>query len=397
MNSESIKVWTLKPGAELRVEAKTGGRTVKLRLLEGLAECFGAEMALEREYQLGLGEKTCIFSYQGAKVERQGDALVEYESQPSSPSIFPSLLEFYVKRGEGKRTLVLGQGKKSVTKTLANYAFRTGSKAEALLIDLNVSMGLLMGPGMPSVAQIDKAIELGGDLPANCLSFFYGYISPKDAPHAFSALIKSLSSTSSQKKECPTRLILGPSDEECLDEIIKVFEVDQILVIGNERLQASLKQKGHTVISLPSSGGQVELDSASRKLYHASFYHSYFESANFASFSVSLPIASLSVYRYETVPRMAPQTALPIGAVRRVDDSRLQPIPLDKSLLYCILGVLPSEPEPGAAPQPIRGLIYLMAVDEQWVTFLSPCPQPLPSTHLIVGELRWMPSSSNAS
>jgi polyribonucleotide 5'-hydroxyl-kinase len=96
---------------------------------------------------------------------------------------------------------------------------------------------------------------------------------------------------------------------------------------------------------------------------------------------------------------VAPDSALPIGAQRRVDETELLSIDIGDVLLHCILAVSNAELPYNAtkadeACLPIinlAGFVYVSEVDERKKRIKLLCPNPgkLPKRYLWLGSLRW--------
>jgi polyribonucleotide 5'-hydroxyl-kinase len=90
---------------------------------------------------------------------------------------------------------------------------------------------------------------------------------------------------------------------------------------------------------------------------------------------------------------LAPKSALPLGAARKVDELKAAKIdPTNANLLYSILAVSWAASEDQINDANVAGFIYVTAVDEakKQFTALSMCPGKLPSPYLLKGSLKWI-------
>ena len=158
------------------------------------------------------------------------------------------------------------------------------------------------------------------------------------------------------------------------------------------------------MLKLPRSGGVVSKDSSFRRQNQSRAFKSYFYGPRmeFHPFSLTVSFPSIVIYRVADAAALAPSSALPLGATRKIDSSKLTKVTeLNASqLLYSILAVIPaashansdSEEFEGALDSPVAGFLHVLDVDEgkQSLTVLSPCPGALPSKFLLLASLKWI-------
>lgn len=538
--TEVVKTWTLKAGEEYRFETDVF-MTILLR--EGVAELFGSELAPRKPHTFAPGDKAAIYTWDGAVLERT--LLPESNSISSSPSVIVEyvsdetpmgpylnthlalerLRQNYYQRHlcpglpANPKALILGQGRKSVCRILANYAVRhakspmpanivdgkadestekiSSSSWTPLLVDLDVGGGgLLCGqpPGLTCIHHqtrpfpVDTADtgDAGGlsavDGEPDAL-FFYGSLSWRDSPKAFSRITQAMATLSNERLQAieaqtdePGRrrqsssifkpgsgmfvCAPGECDEQLGVDLVKSFGCNVVLVIGNDRLHASLSKAISSAqesgepgtshcsdvicLKLPKSGGVVARDGAARRAWQSRLFRTYFNgtpSSPAFSFSASSKLSpfilTLSLHTktdpenanpnnnglaavgnigeprvrvWRGVTDVAPSSALPVGATRRIQEGRLQLVTdPSSSLLYAILAVYPpaSSSETFSTDnyeacsiddtQPIAGVLQVLSVEKDELTVLAPAPS-LPSKpgqkfiDLLVGSvgLRWI-------
>lgn len=186
-----------------------------------------------------------------------------------------------------------------------------------------------------------------------------------------------------------------------------------LAVVGNERLHSELTKKLQTqlphlcIMKLPKSGGLVMKDANFRRLQMMRNIKSYFYGPQneYSPFPVTVPFKDLHIRRIGEGP-VAPSSALPLGASRRVDECRVVRVELSttpsvipntvsvppKSILNSVFAIsqAPITDEASIVDAPIAGYVFVTGVDEfkNKVTFLSPVPGKFPYPYLILGSIK---------
>lgn len=429
-NSKEIKI---PPGGEYRFEVDFDAEApFCFKLLSGTAEIFGSELAEGREYSV-TGCKLAIFSFSGATLTVSGGpCAVEYLS--TEPPVAQNALVNFIaaleneqnfpEPGQIPRVLVLGSGRNTVCRTLVNYAARrhlsaANNQPRPIVVDLDVSNGASLLPGTLTACAPDRPVEVHeswSQLPdGQLVSFFYGSQAVADNPKFYRKLAERLGELVYSRPAnavfavAPPELSSGEQGGDLLTDLQKYFRFNVILVVGNERLFVTVSKQftelgSVRVFKLPKSGGIVDKDAAFRRaLQHAQF-RSYFYGSQqeFHPFSLSLQAENVTIFRVGDASSLAPSSALPLGATRKIDSSRLTKVTglSPAQLLYSVLGVLGDscaafDPETSlqeAALAPMAGFVHVLDVDEQKqsMTVLSPCAGNLPTKYLILASLKWI-------
>ena len=191
--------------------------------------------------------------------------------------------------------------------------------------------------------------------------------------------------------------------------------VNILAVVGNERLHSELQKKllasfpQLNILKLPKSGGLVLKDAAFRRHQMMKGIKSYFygPQMEYSAFPVIVPFNDLHIRRIGEGP-VAPSSALPLGATRKVDESRIIRIEFlqsssaapntlfvqPKSLLNSILAISQASigDEMAIAEMPVAGFVLVTAVDEvkNRITFLSPVPGRFPFPYLLLGTIKYL-------
>lgn len=438
MNStlNSWKEWHIPAGNEHRFEVPFDVQPFTFKLIEGSAEIFGSELAPGREYSVS-GCKLAIFSFTGARVAYQGGPCsVEYLS--SEPAVAQeALLNLHValegsfkKTGKVPRVLLLGSGRNTVARTLTNYAVRRiddSGKLRPILVDLDVSNGSVCLPGTISSVAPDRPLDVEeawhSQPQAQVISLFYGSTVVADNPKVYGRLCERMGEIVGKRAEKGSVIyVIAPNEvsneatattqstQNLLISLQKYFEIDHVLVIGNERLHVTVNKhftteaEGVKVLKVPRAGGVVSKDVAFRRSAQAKAFKSYFYGprSEFHPFSLTISFNNLTIYRVADATALAPSSALPLGATRKIDSSKLTKVTdlVTSQLLYSILAVvrtpagLPVDTEEfeGALDATVAEFLHVLEVDEgkQSLTVLAPCPGSLPSKFILLSSLKWI-------
>ena len=315
--------WILKPETEFRFEVSPT-ETVKLRLISGTAEIFGAELSLDVDY-LFTGVKYAAFSYEGACIEITGKCIVEYISEECVVPFYLNLHlclesirnEAISNNSSFPRILVLGTGRNTCARTLINYSIRQGRFP--LVVDLDVLNGSLMFPGVASSAVINRIIEPEeGFNVANPLAFYYGSTVWNENPRYFFQVVKALGrnadellgnmqSTGSNSKVSGMIGIFSSWVEGKADELLKValeaLKINTLVVVGNERLYNSVKKEHASdklkIISISKVPGLVTRETSVRRYLASKRIREYFYGFNeeYYPYSHTISLKEVEVWK----------------------------------------------------------------------------------------------------
>ncbi|KAI9069980.1 hypothetical protein FKP32DRAFT_1663111 [Trametes sanguinea] len=332
------KQWSLQPESEYRFELDPG-TSLAIKLVNGHAEIFGAELAEGKTYLFGQECKAAVYTWQGCTIEVTGHPSVEYVSDetPMAPyaNVHIALEQMRVRAlaaatgsplppgeddggsADAPRVLVLGpenSGKTSVCKILTNYAVRAGQEWAPMLVNVDPGEGAWAVPGAISAASISAPIQtatpaspLGAvattapnHVASNALlplSYWYGHAEMRRNPLLMDRLIRNLGENIRDRWENDTigrssgLIVDTPSSfgassgagndhrlmliKSCVD----AFNINVILVVGHEKLNVEMQRmygNRMAVVKIPKSGGVVELEQAYRERVHKYQLHNYF-------------------------------------------------------------------------------------------------------------------------
>ena len=171
-------------GSELRCEVKEKEHLV-LHLLEGNAEIFGVELAIDHKYCFSGEENIAVFSWYGCKLETEGSCQTLYTAEETPMTALVNIhaqLEArrdiaFLNGTEGPRVMMVGpqeSGRSTVSRILAMYAGRLDHSP--ILADIDVSQGMVTPvSGSLSAISVDKncvSIEVRSDSNLNFSCFW---------------------------------------------------------------------------------------------------------------------------------------------------------------------------------------------------------------------------------
>ncbi|KAL3657324.1 hypothetical protein V7S43_017831 [Phytophthora oleae] len=430
MSAETTEVVLAREG-EYRVEVPPQTE-VGIKLKSGSAEIFGVELAIDREYTFR-DRKLAIFTWYGCTLEVRGAPEVAYTSEETPMDSYLNIHAQLQRRRElakakhaaGPRVLVCGpvdSGKSTLTQILVSYALRLGEKPT--LVELDVGHGCLSVPGTLSASPLDmNSLSIEEDfILTNPLAFFYGHAASSENVELFrfqqQQLAKAVKRRLTNDEEvnasgCVINTCgwVDGTGFDLLVHAIKDFEVDVVLVIGQDRLYSRLQSSltGANVVKLSRSGGVVPLSSKLRSAARISCIREYFYGAH--SLSVAIPTLSpcINEFSFEDVSFFAikdmkvSDVMLPVGQVETQSD-RLRVVPVEKTadLGHSLAAVAhPRHGQDASSSStdlswmlgaPAAGFVFIkeVRVAEQKLVLLVPSPGPLPSRNLLVGSIKWM-------
>ncbi|KAF7682824.1 Polyribonucleotide 5'-hydroxyl-kinase Clp1 [Astathelohania contejeani] len=312
--------FTLLSDHEYRIEVSETQK-LKLQIIEGVAEVKGQEL-LNEKYYVFSDIKTYIYTFHGCKIRVEGEYEVAYVSEYTHVS---KLYNFFRSLISPEKVLIVGKGRFTACTTLINYFIRIHKKI--LFTELDVTTGNLVFPGVLGSVEIDKLIAYNeGINQSSILAYFYGTTEYKNIEY-YNTILRELSNTIKEKEFKDTQIILGPNNPDRIESIIKEFPIDKVLVVGDERMYNMLKVPNK--ISIHGGNGYVEDNYLIDKRIH---YYFYGRKGDLTPYSLSLR------KEYEIVrigeEHIAPMSALPLGAARKVSSDTIKPVePVERAVM----------------------------------------------------------------
>ncbi|KAH9567043.1 hypothetical protein CY35_03G009100 [Sphagnum magellanicum] len=423
--------------SELRVEV--GWETpLRLQLMAGTAEVFGTELPPAFWLSFPPAFKFAVFTWHGATIELDGVSEVAYVADetpmvsyinvhavlerrrqraqeavgPSTPPLpVPNPQQLDSSSPAGPRVIVVGptdSGKSSLARMLLGWAARLGWKPT--YVDLDIGQGAITIPGTIAATPIEMPIHPIEGIPLDLpLVYFYGHTTPSINPELYKVLVKELARTleiqfaANPGVRAAGMVIntMGWVDGvgyELLLHSIETLRADVVLVLGQEKLYSMLQdvlkdRPGVDIVKLHKSGGVVNRNAKYRQRSRIHKTREYFYGLmNDLSPHASVSnFSDLQVFRIGGGPQ-APRSALPIGAEPTADPTRIVHVSINRDLIHLVLAVSGAKDPEHLLSSNVLGFIYITDVDipRKKVTFVAPCPGPLPNKLLLAGSLAWV-------
>ncbi|ORD93757.1 CLP1 [Enterospora canceri] len=371
---------------EYRIEAGEHHR-YRTRVVRGLAEVKGAEMVNDKWYVF-TNTKTSLFSFTGCEIEVDGECELAYIGERAA---YPKIYDIFSKIRPGENVLVLGDGRSTLALTLCNYFVR--DHKTVLFTETDTSRGNVF-PGTISTSRINT-ISFGNFKLNTPFCLYYGSREIENT-ELYELQLRVLAEKNKellQDKTVSGSVLLGPfTDFGMLDKMVELFGVTRIVVSKNERLYSRIRQRGLEVeVDFVQNSGYVEENKVSRSIKR------YFEGEELVE--VNNNMALKNVYTPSKIVLgksgaftavkigeefVAPDTALPLGATRKVGVVGVEEVELVEN---AVLAISEAKERDDVATSPVVG--FLVCLDESSGKMLSVQPKLPKLSFLIQGTLRY--------
>lgn len=415
-----IQEFKLEIDQELRFEVESKTAKVYVSLRSGQAEVFGTEIVKGKLYEFTAGAKVAVFTWFGCTLEIRGQTDVIYVAKETPMVIYSNChaalenmrIEAEKENTKGPVTMVVGPcdvGKSTLCRILLNYAVREGRRP--IFVDLDVGQGSIGVPGSIGALLIERPASIDEGFAQEApLVFNYGHKSLDKNIALLSILTSQLASAVKEKLEVNKRAkssgvvinTCGWVKNEGYKMILnnaKVFEVDVVLVLDQERLYNELVRDMPDfvkVIFLQKSGGVVERSKSvradSRNQRICEYFYGSPKNALYPH-SFEIKWSELKIFRIGAPP--LPDSCLPLGMKPKDHMTKLVPLTPNAGLLHHLLAVSFCDwEEDDIIKTQVAGFVCVTNVDtdRQTITLLSPQPKPLPNNVLVLSELQFIDS-----
>lgn len=271
LSAENITI-KLDAGSEWRFEVEFT-EEVTLKVTTGVVEINGTELPNNFEFKFK-GKKISIYCQQNAEIVYHGSVLSEYVSDESMMKQYISLhfglQNFRQKSRNGSivaspRVLIIGgkdSGKTTLSQILAAYAVKMDETP--LLVNLNPNEGVYSIPGTLTATAIGNIFDVeegwGPSSLTNISMFhqshpgvvYYGYDDYSSNPTYYKFCLRTLSKMVKERLNSDvlvrnSGIIVNtpPVDNKnfaLINQFVKNFNINLIIVLGNERLFLDLKK-----------------------------------------------------------------------------------------------------------------------------------------------------------
>eukprot|EP00891_Asterochloris_glomerata_P007429 jgi/Astpho2/7429/e_gw1.00114.56.1_t len=395
-----------------------------LQLKVGNAEVFGTELPLGEQLALQ-GQKIAIFTWGGCTVQLSTpEATLEtaidvvYDSDDTPMSFYLNVHDTLENRrkeandegkGHGPRTIVVGPtdvGKSSLCRLLLNWAVRSGWGPT--MVDLDIGQGSITAPGSVGATPVESPIDIEEGLPVEVpLVYFFGSPSPTDNLALYRYIVERLAAVLNKRASLSppagasgmvinTMGFIDGAGYDLLLHSIEALKADVVLVLGQDRLfsqlQSALRSQQHiSVVKLPKSGGVVTRPSSYRRQARVSRAYEYFYGPrhDLNPIMETVPFDQLQIYRIGGGIRAPSSGVLPVGAESQADPLKVSPVTNINDILNCMLAVSHADSPEHLLSVNVAGFLYAVSIDARkdppTVTYLVPCPGPLPGKYLLLG------------
>lgn len=145
-------------------------------------------------------------------------------------------------------------------------------------------------------------------------------------------------------------------------------------------------------VKLSKSGGVVTRPREYRKSSRDKRIQEYFYGVddNLRVTTRTAFFSDMAVYRVGGAFR-APASALPLGAEPAANPMRVVPVQWSRELVHSVLAVSHAQKAEDVVAANVAGFLWVTDVDTArgTITYHAPCAGPLPSTILIMGDLKF--------
>eukprot|EP00866_Antonospora_locustae_P000852 jgi/Antlo1/852/1963 len=362
---ETMPEIILKPFEEYRFEISEE-QELKIFVIEGNCEILGQELLNERWYVFK-NMKSFIYTLKGCKIRVEGSADLQYVSDDTN--VIEIIKLFLGLSREQKTILVLGKSRSTIALMLVNFFARIRRKV--ILTELDPACGALVFPSVIGSTMVDKTVEFskGFDMHST-LAYFYGSTKITDRDR----YIRLAELLAKKEQEC-FRVVIGPNDLELIDDMCRLFAVERIIVVGNERLYHTIPLEIEKV-KIRASGGVVE-ESYSKKI------RDYFYGRNNELTPFSLNLRDNRIFSKEH-EMLAPESALPLGATRKMQASSVKEVEFQENF---IMGIMDCQDEEQILTAPVLG--FFLALEKETKRVLAPQSRLPSDKFLFRGDLKY--------
>ncbi|MCJ1354788.1 MAG: Cleavage polyadenylation factor subunit clp1 [Icmadophila ericetorum] len=435
VEEKTLVIHVLSENTEWRFEVAYG-ENVQVKLLSGMAELFGTELALKQAYNF-TGCKAAIYSWHGCRLEVTGVLQSDYIAE-ETPMIsyvnthfaLENMRQSAMENNElGPRVLIVGPdnaGKTMLVKILAAYSSRTGG--QPVVVNTNPREGMLSIPGTLSTIVLDSIVDVEegwGTSPTNGpsqipvklpLVYYYGMEDPEAKSEIFKPMITRLALSVTNRMEddidvkhsgciidtCGS-IGQGKANYDLIHHIVAEFSVNVLIVLGSERLYNDMSRRftkqttgpGRTinVLKLDKSGGCVDRDAQYLKQLRQTQTREYFsgDPRNLLSpHTQQIDFTDIFVYKIEDTALL--DSLLPGGESEDLSAKisiyeKVQPTTAMQNCILAIVQAEPNDSQENIRDASVIGFVFVAEVDEKKkkLRVLAPLSGRLPRKAMVWG------------
>lgn len=368
--------------SEYRIEVAPG-KKLRVMVLRGLAEVLGQEL-LNDKWHVFSDIKIAIFTFTGAKLRLDGTAELQY---PVLRPFMPQVFAYFdgLRPSYSRTVIVVGSGRTTFCTALINFLVRLHHRA--IFTEIDPSRGNIF-PGTLSTMAVDGLVDYNEGFHLNnpsCL--FYGSTDLDNMElydlqvHALVKIIERMAAPDGQAARGESvHLIVAPEfGSDKLNELVKEFGADEVVVVGNERLFHQLSLIVGKVFIENTGYTQQGTGGIAKSIGR------YFNGVGGMYSPCSITLKN----KHEIVrigeEHAAPESALPLGAARKVGRTGINRTELVSN---CVLAISEAQKEEEVATSIAAG--FVVVTDPSKMKML--CTQTaLPRcTYLVQGSIQYL-------
>ncbi|TBU03788.1 CLP1-like mRNA cleavage and polyadenylation factor [Hamiltosporidium magnivora] len=371
------------PNYELRLEISEE-KQLKITVLQGNCEVKGQELLLEKTY-LFSSIKTFLYTFTGCKIKLEGSYDVMYMSaQTNVPNIFKFFMS-QLSEPTFEKILVIGKGRSTFSTILTNFFIRLHRKV--LFTDLDPQCSNIIFPGTISSTIVDKLIDYKDGISVyQPLVYFYGNTVLNNLEYYF-LLLQELQNAIIKKSHKDIHIFICPNNisDEHFKKICNIFEINKVIVIGDERLFSFLEFEPK--INICQSNGYIDaLNDLNYNFENEKISKYFYGSDNeYTPYSINLKIGTnLSVVSI-CEENILPATALPLGTVRKAGFGEIKDV---RPSIGSVLAISDSDRRDNVHISPVIGFFVVNSTDTI-TKVLAPQSKPPKASFLIQGDIKY--------
>ncbi|KAG8194388.1 hypothetical protein JTE90_011002 [Oedothorax gibbosus] len=421
MAFEPTTRFVLEYESELRVHVGEKTRAVKIELENGKAEICGTQMLLNKVYELPPNVSIGVFSWQGCTLKLTGNpkyVKTEKETLMILNTIMHACLQeqrniAQETNTKGPVTLVVGPtdvGKTTLCQTLLNYAARM--EFRPIFVDLDVGQSNISIPGSVGILCVDKPADIVEGFEVTAAKVYhFGYKSPSFNLPLYFLLLKHLANVIKNGLSVARPIVRSSGviintcgwvrghGYDIITHAAMAFEVDRIVVIGEERLQEQLTRDVPASVKveyMPRLSGAVERSKSSRIRSREARILNYFygSTRQFSNYTITVPFSDVRIY---TIPQEHVSDDAKIDSLSiDIESVKMKPVSWSTGLKDQVLALMKVPKSVETVPDDLvttEVLGYVMILDvnmkAQVIQIKSPQPNSLPSKYFLMGDRKF--------
>ncbi|CAL1270772.1 unnamed protein product [Larinioides sclopetarius] len=416
-HSSNEECFELQKEDELHILMGEKSVDVKIELLSGQAEIYGAEMMLNKKYTLSPLSSISVFTWHGCVINIKGIPEFAYVKKDTDMILKLTLhasLEERRLRAEnenkiGPTILIVGPDKKdksSLCRFLFNYAIRM--KRQPMFVDLDIGENAICIPNSVGILSAKNPVDFISGFDNEALQVYhFGYTCILNNIEFYCLLLRKLAfnlrSHMSQADQNikPSGVIINACDGEILEYgpnsitlVTEHFEIDILCVLENESLYSQVKKtkpSSMEILFFPKVDGDdfETIHKTKREFFWKQSQETSIREYFFGTTSSLKPYQFVVQYSDIQVFKVVPvHSFMRVFSEIKENDVKLMRIELSSELIDQVLGLSSADDvTEDFMYKHVVGFICVIKVDveKNTITVVSPQPPPLSKKILLLG------------